>query len=731
MYNYTQIHNYTRKYNQKMEFEDRIVSEIRVCLPNVSRESVVRDATGNEITTFDVLCISEDNNIHVAIQITEKKRVEKGKVAIFIREIEKYKKMMNPPELHGIFLSENGLSSRLVEECNKNNIFIAKSNNILDIVCRLIRPNVKKPDGIVLRDFQRQIRDRIIADESLTVFCPTGSGKTIAVLSGLAGIYEKVGPPYLCLWTTEYKNILQSQFTAANVTRWKQSGIIPEETKIHFYDQFSDYFHENNSDKFAIIIANIDKLLPKKNKISELSGKINAIIFDECHHVTGPKTFEFLREIREKMNTSGKRLIGISATPSINDKRHTEIFGDNIFSYTILEAIRDKVIAPIKIKFMSMMISSGKSAGETRPIYKSPRNIADISTILKSLSDLLRETPNRKGILWCKDQYSADDWYDILSESDLPVKFCMHHTRHINVKEYMEFVTAKSDIVMIAVDMFREGFDCKNIDFCGFLDPQTHNLRTILQTIGRATRLDRPEKTGIFCEFIVADDPVEYEHTIRNKLLDYYSGINLYGDQSRQIHHYCPPVVKKTSDSLIELTEPEGHKICEIELIDSPYSFELFKLNGKQIADFLNKCGLSLKYSDIQQILSLNNIKDSNSAIKYLDSSDPSAELSRWWQIAKYQYINWFDLLQLNSADYYSFDEAKSAMKEIATKLDSDDINFIRNNVENFKIYESVFRKYDGKLPANPVDMYLLDSLDELYAINRKKMIKYYSAKLS
>lgn len=254
------------------------------------------------------------------------------------------------------------------------------------------------------------------ADENLLVMRPYQVAATERIIGRIRGAqqYRRAGNVDAggYIWhTTGSGKTLTSFKTAQLATR------IPGIAKVLFvvdrkdldyqtmkeYDRFQEGAANGNTNtailtrqlgdaNVRIIITTIQKLsiFVRRNQRHEIFGREVVIIFDECHR---SQFGAMHREIREKFNRC--YLFGFTGTPIFAENAGTagnglamtteQVFGEQLHSYTIVDAIRDKNVLPFRVEYVSTMrgaeeIEGGRVAGiDTQRILNAPQRIENVT----------------------------------------------------------------------------------------------------------------------------------------------------------------------------------------------------------------------------------------------------------------------------------------------------------------------------------------------------------------
>lgn len=173
----------------------------------------------------------------------------------------------------------------------------------------------------------------------------TGAGKTITAIHAIVRLSEAIDG-LACVIAAPYQN-LADQWVDILAT----FNIYPVKcyvSRAQWEEKLRNMVHEltMGSRKFgAIVVVNRTLKSPEfQDNLSKIKGSHLLWIGDECHHHTSKAYEGFLPE-------HARYRIGLSATPEhyLDEERNerlNEFYGDIVYSYTLKQAIKDKVLTP-------------------------------------------------------------------------------------------------------------------------------------------------------------------------------------------------------------------------------------------------------------------------------------------------------------------------------------------------------------------------------------------------
>jgi superfamily II DNA or RNA helicase len=173
----------------------------------------------------------------------------------------------------------------------------------------------------------------------------TGAGKTITAIHAIVKLSERIDG-LACVIAAPYQNLADQWVDILSTF-----NIYPVKCYIgraQWEDKLRNMVHEltMGSRKFgAIVVVNRTLKSPEFQEcLSKINGKRLLWIGDECHHHTSKAYEGFLP-------THARYRIGLSATPEhyLDDERNERLsafYGDIVSSYSLKQAITDKVLTP-------------------------------------------------------------------------------------------------------------------------------------------------------------------------------------------------------------------------------------------------------------------------------------------------------------------------------------------------------------------------------------------------
>lgn len=187
----------------------------------------------------------------------------------------------------------------------------------------------------------------------------TGSGKTLtsfktAQLAARLPYIDKV------LFVVDRKDL--DYQTMKEYDRFENGAANSNTSTRVLQRQLEDRDEKGNLHEYRIIITTIQKLsnFVNRNKSHEVFGKHVVIIFDECHRSQfGDMHTAIVRNFRKYhlFGFTGTPIFSLNTGAVRNPQFFTteQTFGDQLHSYTIVDAINDKNVLPFRVDYIKTM----------------------------------------------------------------------------------------------------------------------------------------------------------------------------------------------------------------------------------------------------------------------------------------------------------------------------------------------------------------------------------------
>ena len=254
-------------------------------------------------------------------------------------------------------------------------------------------------------------------------------------------------------------------------------------------------YHSNDE---SVIVGSVQTLGNRKRLDSFPNNYFTHIVIDEAHHATASQYQTILQHF------SKAKVLGVTATPYRGDKEDlSEIFDGIAYEYTLIQAIKEKYLAPITVKQIPVQLDLTKvhsSYGD----YK-VNELGDIlQPYLEEIAAIMaEECKNRKTVVFLPLISTSQEFAELLRENGLNAVEINGNTP--DRKEILqEFNDGGIDVLCNSM-LLTEGWDCPSVDCIVNLRPtRSETLHT--QIIGRGTRICEGKKDLLVLDFLWLTD---------------------------------------------------------------------------------------------------------------------------------------------------------------------------------------------------------------------------------
>ena len=188
----------------------------------------------------------------------------------------------------------------------------------------------------------------------------TGSGKTLTSFKA-AQLASKRTDVDKVLFVVDRKDL--DYQTMKEYDRFEKGAADGNKNTATLKRQLENKDANGNYKQYKIIVTTIQKLstFVKSNPKHEIFDKRVVLIFDECHRSQfGSMNTDILRAFKKYslFGFTGTPIFADNAKTSTNNQfNHTtaQVFGDQLHTYTIVDAIRDGNVLPFKVDYVNTM----------------------------------------------------------------------------------------------------------------------------------------------------------------------------------------------------------------------------------------------------------------------------------------------------------------------------------------------------------------------------------------
>lgn len=392
----------------------------------------------------------------------------------------------------------------------------------------------------------------------------TGAGKTITSIYGVVKMAEAIDG-LACVIAVPYQNLADQWVDILSVF-----NIYPVRcyvSRAQWQEKLQTVVHElvMGSRKFAaIIVVNRTLKSPEFQEcLKRISGKRLLWIGDECHHHTSAAFEGFLPE-------HARYRIGLSATPEhyLDEERNERLsgyYGDIVYSYTLKQAIEDKVLTPYSYfphivtlteteaeEFIGLSEQIGRLAARERSgrpsgsntqltalLMRRARLVGAAADKLPALETAIEDCdPTQHTLFYCGDgsvETDEDDESGGAAQRQIEVVSELLHRRSWDVSRFTSRESRKErDAIlenfrlgiidaMVAIRCLDEGID---VPACStaYILASSRDPRQFVQRRGRILRRSPGKEMAAIHDFVVilpegAEDESDYaKRLIRSEL---------------------------------------------------------------------------------------------------------------------------------------------------------------------------------------------------------------------
>ena len=323
-----------------------------------------------------------------------------------------------------------------------------------------------------LRGYQAESVDAIMREhqdvDATLLVLPTGTGKTTVFSDWIRRTMER-GDRTLVI---AHRNELIDQ---ARARIYQQTGTRPGKEKA------SDFANRDDQ----IVVGSIQSMRGSRLEAWPPDHFQN-IVVDEAHHIKA-QTYEDLLEW-----FTGYKLLGVTATPDRADGRELGDHFDSVaYQYSLIQAIDDKYLVPIKAKRISDykidLRGVGRSFGKHGD-FKASDLDRQITKYVRSIADTIRtECEGRRTLVFLPKKATVARMVEELQDIGVKAEgLTDDNTEETRTATMARFKDGTVD-VLCNVMLFTEGLDVPQID-CVVVARPTMSRALYAQMIGRGTR---------------------------------------------------------------------------------------------------------------------------------------------------------------------------------------------------------------------------------------------------
>lgn len=384
-------------------------------------------------------------------------------------------------------------ASRYLEEARRNGIDLKLWNgsSLLNFFRGLpSRSRAYRP----LREYQLEAVDRAESARqegrsAALVVMATGLGKSL-VASALIQAELERNPSQEVLLVAQTRDLV----------RQLELSLWPQLTKEHATHLWTD--GEVPAFPGGVIVATWQSVDAALKRGEHFLGRFGLIVVDEAHHAPSSAYRQMLETLAPNF------MVGLTATPWRGDERSLEpIFGEPVFTMDIVDGMQRGYLAEVDYR----MLTDGIDWDEVAALSRQGCTVRDLNARLlmpdrdiamaESFASVMRETPNAKGIGFCRTIEHATRLQPLLAAAG--VRAAILHSqlpRDLRFRNLTGFRRGDIDC-LLAVEMLNEGIDVPDVNVVAFMRV-THSRRIFVQQLGRGLRLSPGKRSVIVLDFV-------------------------------------------------------------------------------------------------------------------------------------------------------------------------------------------------------------------------------------
>lgn len=339
-----------------------------------------------------------------------------------------------------------------------------------------------------LRPYQEQavqaVEEAFREVSSCLIVLATGGGKTI-IFSHLAAREVKRGGRVLIL--AHRGELLQQAIDKLRTATGIVAGLEKaEETSDVSYDE----------PPYTVVVGSVQSMKSPKRLARFAPDEFSLIVIDECHHALT----DTYRAVIDHFPDA--HLLGVTATPDRGDLRSLgEVFEKIAFEYSIVQAIQDGYLCPIRAQTVPLQIDlSGvaKQGGD----YQLAGLGSALEPYLRQICNEIKERcRDRKTIVFTPLIATSRKMLALLGEAGVKEVREVNGESKDRAEVLAWFSSAAPGCVLLNSMLLTEGFDEPTCDcICVLRATKVRALFT--QMVGRGTRLAEGKRNLLLLDFL-------------------------------------------------------------------------------------------------------------------------------------------------------------------------------------------------------------------------------------
>jgi superfamily II DNA or RNA helicase len=334
-----------------------------------------------------------------------------------------------------------------------------------------------------LRKYQEEAKNAVLetweigTDKTLLVL-PTGTGKTI-VFSKI--VEDRVRNGHRVLILAHREELLNQ----ASDKLFKATGLRTALEKAE---------NSCRDSWLNVIVGSIQTLQNPKRLETFPEDYFDTIIVDEAHHAISAS----YRRVLDHFESA--KVLGVTATADRGDKRSLgEYFESIAYEYTLVKAIKEGFLVPIKAKTVPLEINLNNvkiSAGD----FQASELGATLEPYLERIADeMVMHCSDKKTVVFLPLISTSQKFCEILNKKGLSATE-VNGTSQDRTEIITDFETGKYKVLCNSM-LLTEGWDCPSVDCIVCLRP-TKVRALYAQIVGRGTRLHPGKDHLLLLDFL-------------------------------------------------------------------------------------------------------------------------------------------------------------------------------------------------------------------------------------
>ncbi|MDY5835781.1 MAG: DEAD/DEAH box helicase [Eubacteriales bacterium] len=334
-----------------------------------------------------------------------------------------------------------------------------------------------------LRPYQQEAKEAILeewdsgVDKTLLVL-PTGTGKTIVFASVIAERVRRGGRALVLAHRAELLD--QAADKLATATGLQCAVEKAEQTAV---DSF-----------FRVTVGSVQTLMRDKRLNAYPRGYYDTIVVDEAHHAIS----DSYQKVLDYFDSA--KVLGVTATPDRGDMQSLGEYFDSVaYEYSIVQAIRENYLCPIKVLNIPLSIDLSGVAVQSGDYQVSGLGTA-LDPYLEQIADeIVKNCKDRKTVVFLPLIATSQKFCQMLQ--DRGIKATEVNGDSPDRTEKLEAFDRGDYQVICNAMLLTEGWDCPSVDCIVVLRP-TKVRSLYCQMVGRGTRLNQGKNDLLVLDFL-------------------------------------------------------------------------------------------------------------------------------------------------------------------------------------------------------------------------------------